>query len=85
MTSVENAGKKRVAIAWNDRSQQFFDDLKCLCTTATILAYADITRPFKLHTNACGSGLGTVLYQEALPVSQYAPGAAISPSTKMRD
>ena len=23
----------------------------------------DFTQPFKLHTNACGSGLGAVLYQ----------------------
>ena len=28
-----------------------------------ILAYADFTQPFKLHTDACGSGLGAVLYQ----------------------
>ena len=26
-------------------------------------AYADFTQPFKLHTYACGSGLGAVLYQ----------------------
>ena len=28
-----------------------------------ILAYADFTQPFNLHTDACGSGLGVVLYQ----------------------
>ena len=28
-----------------------------------ILAYVGFTRPFKLHTDACGSGLGAVLYQ----------------------
>ena len=28
-----------------------------------ILASAVFTRPFKLHTNTCRSGLGTVLYQ----------------------
>ena len=48
---------------WDDRCQQSLGDLKCLSTTAPILAYADFTRPFKLHTNACRSGLGAVLYQ----------------------
>ena len=28
-----------------------------------ILAYADFSQLFKLHTNACGSGLGAILYQ----------------------
>ena len=28
-----------------------------------ILAYADFTKPFKLHTDACGSGLGAILCQ----------------------
>ena len=39
------------------------DELKCLCTMVLILAYANFTKPFKLHINACGSGLGPVLYQ----------------------
>ena len=59
----ENAGKKKAAIQWDSRCQKAFDDLKRLCTTAPILAYADFTRPFKLHTDACGSVLGAVLYQ----------------------
>ena len=53
----------RAAITWNDRCQWSFNELKCLCTTALILAYADFTKPLKLHTNAFESGLGTVLYQ----------------------
>ena len=28
-----------------------------------ILACANFTKPFKLHTDACGTGLGIVLYQ----------------------
>ena len=63
LTSGENAGKKKAAIQWNSRCQQAFNDLKRLCTMAPILAYADFTKPFKLHTDACSSGLGVVLYQ----------------------
>ena len=63
LTSGENTGKKKVAIMWDDRCQQSFDDLKHLCTTSPILAYAAFMRPFKFHTDACGSGLGAVLYQ----------------------
>ena len=34
-----------------------------MCTTVPILAYADFTQPFKLHTDPCQSCLGAVLYQ----------------------
>ena len=61
LTFGENAGRIKAAIWWKYRCQQAFDDLKWLHTTAPILVYADFTRPFKFHTNACGSGLGAVL------------------------
>ena len=63
LTLGENAGKKKAAIKWDSRCQQAFDDLKTLCTMAPILAYADFAKPFKLHIDACGTGLGAVLYQ----------------------
>ena len=63
LTSGKNAGRKKVAIALNDRCQQSFDVLKCLCTMTPILVYVNLTRPFKIHTNACRSGLGAVIYQ----------------------
>ena len=63
LTSGKNAGKKKAAIKWDSRCQQAFDNLKKVCTSAPILAYADFTKPFKLHTDACGTGLGAVLYQ----------------------
>ena len=43
--------------------QTAFDQLKNLCTTTPILAYADFIKPFKLHTNTSMLGLGAVLYQ----------------------
>ena len=63
LTSGQNMGKEKAAIVWDDRCQWSFVELKCLCTMVPILAYADFTRPFKLNTDACGSGLGAVLYQ----------------------
>ena len=63
LTSGENVGKKKAAIKWDRKCQQAFDDLKILCTMAPILAYANFTKRFKLHTDACGTGLGAVLYQ----------------------
>ena len=48
---------------WGDGCQWSFDDLKHLCTMTPICAYADFSRPFKLHTDACRSSLGAVLYQ----------------------
>ena len=63
LISGKNAGKKRAAITWNDRCQWSFDELKYLCTTAPILAYAQFTKPFKLHTDSCRSSLGALLYQ----------------------
>ena len=63
LMSGKNADKKKVTITRNDKFQQSFGDLKCLCTTASILACANFTKPFKLYTNASRSSLGAVLYQ----------------------
>ena len=59
----DKAHKKKAGTWWDSRCQQAFNDQKRLCTTTPILTYMDFTQHFKLHTDACGSGLGTVLYQ----------------------
>ena len=46
LTLGENTSKKKAAIQWDNMCQQAFEDLKRLCTTAPILAYADFTQPF---------------------------------------
>ena len=63
LTSGENVDKKKAAIKWDSGCQQAYNDLKKLCTMEPVLAYADFSKPFKLHTDAYGMGLGAVLYQ----------------------
>ena len=63
MISGENAPRKCNPVKWDLECQTAFDQLKELCTTTPILAYADFTKPFKLHTDSSVLGLGAVLYQ----------------------
>ena len=46
-----------------EECQEAFDMLKVQCTSAPILAFADFTKPFKLHTDASTMGLIAVMYQ----------------------
>lgn len=48
---------------WGVEQQKAFDTLKERLTSPPILAYADYTLPFVLHTDASGDGLGAVLCQ----------------------
>ena len=59
----ENASRKCNPIKWDLECQTTFDQLKDLCTTTSIFAYTDFTKPFKLHTDASVLSLGAVLYQ----------------------
>ena len=38
--------------------------MKSICSECPVLAYADYTKPFVLHTDASTTGLGAVLYQK---------------------
>lgn len=49
---------------WEDEQEDAFNKLKCSLTQPPILGYPDFGKPFFLHTDASGFGLGAVLYQE---------------------
>ena len=63
LVSGENANKKKTLVNWTNECQVAFENIKHLCSQTPILAYANYTRPFKLHTDASENGLGAVLYQ----------------------
>ena len=49
---------------WTKDCENAFQNLKNKLSSAPILAYADITKPFVLHIDACRNGLGAILLQE---------------------
>ena len=55
---------KKIPFSWTEKEQTAFDTLKEKLMSPPILAYADYTLPFKLHTDASTTGLGAVLYQK---------------------
>ena len=63
LTSGENSKFKKKKIEWSPECEQAFQELKQLCSTTPVLAYADYTQKFLLSTDASELGLGAVLYQ----------------------
>jgi hypothetical protein len=65
-TGSKKSRKRRpkVPFLWGPNHQKAFEELIHRLITAPVLAYADYTKPFILHTDASMSGLGAILYQE---------------------
>ena len=49
---------------WGPEQEESFTRLKTCLTTPPVLGFVDFKKPFELHTDASGHGLGAVLYQE---------------------
>ena len=61
----EMTGKKYPNhIRWSDEAETAFQDLKAALCSEPVLRAPDFQRPFILHTDASGTGLGAVLAQE---------------------
>ena len=60
--------RSKVTWQWGQKEISAFNGIKeCLCSAPT-LAYPDFARPFILHTDACGYGVGGVLSQLPYPI-----------------
>jgi len=55
---------KKTPFVWEAEQQKAFDNIKDKLTQPPILAYANYQLPFVVHTDASGTGLGAVLYQQ---------------------
>ena len=60
----ENANKKTNEVEWTEKCEEAICKLKEICSDTPILACADYTKCFKVHTDASEQGLGTILYQD---------------------
>ena len=56
--------KPETPFRWAEEQQQAFDTIISSLTNPPVLAYANYSLPFELHTDASSNGLGAVLYQE---------------------
>ena len=59
----KKSAQKRVPFKWGVEEQVSFDTITDKLTNPHVLAYADYTLPFTVHTDASLDGLGAVLYQ----------------------
>lgn len=62
--SRSQSTKQHASWKWGQDQERAFNVLKDKLTSPPILGYPDFSKPFELHTDACGTGLGAVLYQK---------------------
>lgn len=58
------ARMKTTKWTWGEQQQKAFETLIEKLITTPVLGFADFTLPFIVHTDACGTGLGAILYQQ---------------------
>ena len=51
------------SFTWGPEQQTSFETIVSQLTSPPVLAYADYSKPFTLHTDASSNGLGAVMYQ----------------------
>ena len=67
--ALTNLLRKNVAYEWTQKCQDSFMQLKTDLTSAPVLVSPDISQPYELIADACGTGIGAVLMQNAQPIA----------------
>ena len=63
--------KKNAPFVWGPSEDAAFNELKNLLTHAPLLALANFDKPFAIHCDASGYGIGGVLMQERRPITFF--------------
>lgn len=69
ITQPLNALLKKHAFHWGEETTSAFEELKAAMQKLPILAIPDFSKGFILETDASGTGLGAVLFQEEKPLA----------------
>ena len=60
---LHNLLRKDTSFHWNDKCQDAFEKLRVAMTTTPVLAFADMSKPFILTTDASSESIGYILSQ----------------------
>lgn len=66
--------RKNSRFKWDEVCSQSYEKLKADLTTVPLLGYPDITKPFKIYTDASDNAIGAVLVQDCGPEESIIPG-----------
>ena len=53
--------RKSVRFVWGPKQQSAFDQLKQLLVSSHVMAAPDLSKPYKLYTDACNLSIGAIL------------------------
>ena len=63
--------KNNAPFVWGPSQDAAFNELKNLLTHAPVLALPNFDKPFEIHCDASGNGIGGVLTQEKRPIAYF--------------
>ena len=56
---------------WTDAEHKSFDDIKCVVSQDTLLAYTDFNKRFDIHMDASNYQLGAVIFHNGKSIAFY--------------